>query len=111
LNFIQKERPMHDAMQGRLYNDAQFGDLVMLRFKGAIPVAMDTRFDLYGDDLVMHYWQIANARGRFREDLDKEKIQWLFFPPQAPIVSKLVLDPDFEVVFRDAGAVILLRKH
>lgn len=100
----QSRRP-----QGRLLNDPQFGDVMLLRYGDKAQVFIDTRFDLYGDALVLDFWNMANLRGDWSGLMAKYQIDWIFFPPRAPIVAKLREDKNWELVFADDRAVILKR--
>jgi hypothetical protein len=104
LDFIATNLPR----EKRLFNDAQFGDLLLLRFGGTIKVSMDTRFDLYGDEKVLQYWRTANALPNYQEFLVSNKIDWLFFPPRAPIIGRLRKEPGWHLVYEDPAAVILV---
>jgi len=105
LQLIAGGRP-----KGKLLNDPQFGDLMLLNFKDQAQVFIDTRFDIYGDQLVLDYWKMANARGNWQELLKQYQIDWLFFPPRAPVVHRLLNDPNWQLLHRDNTAVILTRR-
>jgi hypothetical protein len=105
LAFIDQERP-----QGKLLNDPQFGDVLLLRYGPKAQVFIDTRFDLYGDDLVLDFWNMANLRGDWQKLLARYEIDWIFFPPRAPIVDKLRGDRAWRQVFADNTAVLLVRQ-
>ncbi len=105
LQLISIQRP-----KGRVLNDPQFGDLMLLKFKDKAQVFIDTRFDVYGDQLVLDYWQMANARDKWLELLRQYQIDWVFFPPRAPLVHRLLQNPDWQLLYQDDKAVILEKK-
>ncbi len=105
LQLISVHRP-----KGRVLNDPQFGDLMLLNFKERAQVFIDTRFDVYGDRLALDYWQMANARGKWLELLRQYQIDWVFFPPRAPLVHRLLQNPDWQLIYQDDKSVILEKR-
>jgi len=105
LKLINKTRPA-----GRLLNDPQYGDLMMLSDGDKAEVFIDTRFDVYGDKITLDYWQMANCRGPWQKLLEQYQISWVFFPPRAPIVSRLTRDGAWQALFKDDNAVILIKR-
>lgn len=103
LSYIERERP-----PGKLLNDPQFGDVMIFREGGAAQVFIDTRFDLYGDELVQNFWNMANARGNWRQLLESYGIDWIFLPPRAALVEQLKA-ARWRVLFSDDQAAILAR--
>ena len=106
MTYLHDRRP-----PGRMLNDPQFGDVLLLRQGEKASVFIDTRFDLYGDDLVIDFWNMANLRGDWQKLLERYKINWIFFPPRAPIVEKLKADRRWKLVFADQWAVVLVREN
>jgi hypothetical protein len=105
LELITKARP-----EGRLLNDPQYGDVMVLADGEKAQVFIDTRFDVYGDKITLDYWQMANCRGPWQKLLEQYQIGWVFFSPRAPIVSKLAHDSAWQTVFKDEDAVILVKR-
>ncbi len=72
-------------------------------------VFADGRADLYGDD-ILHQFQTALDLGNgWLDVLNNWKIHIVFVPPSCALAQALLLDPDWQVAFSDAQAVILLR--
>jgi hypothetical protein len=103
LALIEKSRP-----SGRMLNDPQFGDVLLLQYGEKAQVFIDTRFDMYGDKLVLDYWNMANCRGNWQELLAANQIDWLFFPPRAPIINRLA--NQWQKLYADDNGVILVKK-
>lgn len=104
LELIARKRPA-----GRMLNDPQFGDVLLLKDGAKAQVFIDTRFDMYGDKLVLHYWNLANCRGDWRKLLDQYKIDWVFFPPRAPLIKRLSADTQWRQLCADDNGVIMLK--
>ncbi|MBK9279058.1 MAG: hypothetical protein IPM93_12930 [Candidatus Obscuribacter sp.] len=103
IEFIAAQRPA-----GRLLNDAQYGDVMIERLGPRAQVFIDTRFDVYGDQLVLDYDKMANGQDNWQELLKKYKIDWVFFFEQYRIV-RLLRELGWQEVFCKDGAVILKR--
>ncbi|MDX1986014.1 MAG: hypothetical protein SFV17_04955 [Candidatus Obscuribacter sp.] len=103
IDFIAAQRPA-----GRLLNDAQYGDVMIERLGPRAQVFIDTRFDVYGDQLVLDYDKMANGQDNWQELLKKYKIDWVFFFEQYRIV-RLLRELGWQEVFCKDGAVILKR--
>lgn len=103
LAYLERKRP-----GGNLYNDAQYGDLMIYRFGKEAKVFIDTRFDLYGDKLTHDYYKIANARDNWLDLLDEYKIDWLFVMADYQAV-KLLKVKGWQELYSDSVSVILQR--
>lgn len=96
--------------KGNLLNDPQFGNVMILHMNPAPKVFIDTRFDMYGSDLVDEYYQLANSQNDFKSKLNERNISWVFMRPKEKLVAQLRQDPNWQVVFEDDHAVILVRE-
>lgn len=103
LSYIKQSRP-----PGNIYNDAQYGDLMIYRFGKNANVFIDTRFDLYGDKLTYDYYKIANARDNWLELLDEYKIDWLFVMSDYQAVRPLKAR-GWQQLYSDPVSVVLQR--
>jgi hypothetical protein len=105
VDFVQRNRP-----PGNLFNDPQFGDVLILSLDEKARVFIDTRFDLYGPSFCRDYFTMANGLSGYEKLLESYKIDWIFFPPRAPIVAKLGKCAGWRTVLRDNAAVIMVRQ-
>lgn len=105
LELIAKARP-----EGRLLNDPQYGDVMVLADGAKAQVFIDTRFDVYGDKITLDFWQMANCRGPWQKLLEQYQVSWVFFPSRAPIVARLAHDSGWQTIFKDDNAVILVKR-
>ena len=105
INYIEKNQP-----EGRLFNDQQFGDVLIYYLKGNPKVFMDTRFDMYGARLVEEYRSIHEAQPGWKEGLDKRGIDWVFLLPDSLLAEKLLKDPQWTTLYADPAALIMKRE-
>ncbi|MBK9201201.1 MAG: hypothetical protein QG625_1069 [Cyanobacteriota bacterium erpe_2018_sw_39hr_WHONDRS-SW48-000098_B_bin.30] len=94
---------------GRMFNDPQYGDVMIWRKPGEPKVFIDTRFDMYGDRLVFDYLAINEAHPDYAEQLDKYKIDWVFVRANAPIALKLKQSSQWQKLLEEQEAVIFKR--
>lgn len=106
IQYLQGHRP-----DGPVFNDARFGDLMIWYISPPLPVFIDTRFDMYGDEFFAQYASINNCGTGWREALSDLAIEWIFLPPDRALVAALMADADWEVAYKDETAVILRKKH
>ncbi len=96
------------GLTGPVFNDFDFG--AYLLFEG-VPVFVDGRIDLYGDDFMRAYAEALAAEGdALPRLLDRYHIAWTLLQPNDNAVAALDRDPRWERVYADAGAVVH-RRH
>ncbi|CAN5565950.1 hypothetical protein BH11CYA1_BH11CYA1_42890 [soil metagenome] len=105
LAVIEEAKP-----KGRLLNDPQYGDLLVLASGEKAQVFIDTRFDVYGDKITLDFWNMANCRGPWQKLLEQYQIDWVFFPSRAPLVNRLAKDSGWKTLFKDDDATILIKR-
>lgn len=99
------------GMSGRLFNDAQFGDLVIWRIGKQLPVFIDTRYDLYGERLIADYLSIISCTNNWRELLDRYAISLIFVSASDRLALELKALPGWREIYRDELAVIGQRQQ
>jgi hypothetical protein len=103
IEFLKSGKP-----PGNLFNDAQFGDM-LIWYAPEIPVFIDTRYDMYGEQAAVDYVAMMSATGDWQSLLDRHKIDWVFVPASAPIVKRLEADSRWSVVFAADNAIVMKR--
>lgn len=106
IEYIKQHPPA-----GNLFNEAQFGDLIIWYLKPAPPVFIDTRFDMYGTDLIADYVAIRNCGEGWRELLDKYKIDTAFLRTSCDLAKQLEQDSAWATVFKDEHSIVLARRR
>jgi len=106
--------------RGHLLNDPHFGNVLMWQLKDSPPVFIDSRYNLYGNDLLQDYWKIVDCKNGWENLLDKYDIDWLFLPPNLPLskhlnelqnVSQSEEPTSFKLLFEDKNSVIYARNQ
>ena len=105
VDYIAKHQP-----QGKLYNDQQFGDVLIYYLKGKPKVFMDTRFDMYGPKLVEEYRTIHECEPGWKELLDARGVDWVFLLPRSQLAANLSKDITWKTLYKDDSALILARQ-
>ena len=95
---------------GALLNDYNWGGYLIWKLHPAYPVYIDGRADLYGDDFLEKFAETYQVRARWREQLGRWDIRTVLLPPDAPLVSALLMDPQWIQLYADPVAVILTRR-
>ncbi|HEY9715025.1 MAG TPA: hypothetical protein V6C72_16265 [Chroococcales cyanobacterium] len=104
--YIDKHRP-----EGNLLNYAHFGNVMMWQLRDTPPVFIDSRYNLFGNNLLKDYFTMTNCSDNWRQLMQKYKIDWIFMPPSQKISETLARDPDWQVVYQDKESVIIERKR
>lgn len=107
LDYLRKSMPV-----GKMYADAQYGDVIIwhLAAKGVpVKVFVDTRFDMYGDELMSDYYRLRNCQKGWRKLLDKYEFDWVFLPREGSLSEQLWKSKDWSVIYNDKVSVIFKR--
>jgi hypothetical protein len=92
-----------------ILNDPQFGDALIWYHPDAPKVFVDTRFDMYGENLVRDYLCMQNAEPGWQELIDKYGVKAVFLKPGAPLLEKLKASSSWEIEYSDKDAAVLFR--
>ena len=92
-------------IKGRVLNFYNFGGYLIYR---NIPVFIDGRADLYGDQYMGRYFEITQAESfeKLESLLNQSEITWTIFPPNEPIVKVLDQSRLWRRSYADDNAVI-----
>lgn len=94
-----------------MLNHYNWGGYFIWRLYPEYRVYIDGRADLYGDafmnDLATTYYLKGDS---WRSPFERWGIQTVVLPPDAPLVTALRALPDWELIYSDKQAVILIRK-
>lgn len=96
------------GLTGPVFNDYDFGGYLI--FEG-VPVFVDGRIDLYGDDFMRAYAAALDGEGdALPRLLDRYRVAWALLKPDEAAVAVLDRDPAWERVYADASAVVHRRR-
>ena len=96
----------------QLFHDQAFGSYLIWAAQPQYPVFVDPRIDLYPAEVWLDYLHIAGAGCDWEGLLERYGVNTLMLNPQeqAALIAAASQSPDWQVVYQDAQAVILVRK-
>ena len=94
--------------EGRLFNSYNWGGYLLWTLP-EVPVFIDGRADLYGDDLLNQWHAVVNADKSALSLLDQWDVKVVFLEPDWPIVE-VMKNNGWNAEFEDEQAVILVRE-
>jgi hypothetical protein len=94
---------------GKVFNDPQYGDLLIWYLPQKVPVFIDSRFDMYGPKLVLDFQIIYNCRKGFENLLRAYAFDWSFLPAKSKLAQYLRAQQDWREIYSDEAASIFLR--
>lgn len=98
----------HKLDPSKGFNYDNWGGLI--RYKTGQRVFIDDRVDFYGEKFYLDYADIALVHPNWKQLLDKYKIEWILFPKNGVIVSKLREEKDWKLLAEDGGSVLFVRQ-
>ncbi|HXY15676.1 MAG TPA: hypothetical protein VEI26_14350 [Terriglobales bacterium] len=105
--FLTNARPPAPIM-----NHYNWGGYFIWRLYPRYNVYIDGRADVYGDSFLDEFASAYYVKGEsWRVGLGKWRVRTIVLPPDAPLVTALSLEPDWEAVFADNQAVVLTRSR
>jgi hypothetical protein len=104
INFLRR-----NPVPGPLYNNLNWGGFLMW-YLPELPVAVDGRNDLYGDDLDRLFYYSESAFPSYSTDPYLDEAGVVVLESQLPLAKVLTIDPRFKLLYRDQIATIFARQ-
>jgi beta-lactamase class A len=95
-------------MGQRLMTDDAWGGYLILKYWPKQKVFVDDRYDMYPRPILDDFIDFSDADARWREILERHRIDLVVWPAKATIVQLMEADPGWKVTYRDKRAVVLL---
>jgi hypothetical protein len=89
------------------YNSYNWGGYLIWR---GLPVFVDGRADVYGDDFLFYYLQTFEVRTNWRQPLDEFEVAYVIIESRSPLTAVLALDDQWHTIYQDEIAQIFLRR-
>jgi hypothetical protein len=102
VRYVQQQR-----LPGPLFNNYNWGGFLIDTLP-EYPVSIDSRGDLYGDNLLQREIRTLNAVD-WMEDPALDNANLILLPAQLPLARALQRSPQFKIVYADNMAVIFIR--
>jgi hypothetical protein len=96
-------------LNGPLFNHFNDGGFLIWRLP-SLPVSMDGRANVHGDERVAHYYAVWNGKPEWATDAELSQANIVLARTEAPLASLLRLDSRFRIVFEDVQAVVFQHK-
>jgi hypothetical protein len=100
-----------EHINGKMFNDDEFGDYMIFAAWPTYQVFMDGRSDMYGEKFGAPYLKVANVQPGWKEILDKFKIEFVVFGTDSALTAALRMQPEWHPVYTDTVATIFVKKN
>lgn len=104
VNFLRR-----NPVAGPLYNNLNWGGFLMW-YLPELPVAVDGRNDLYGDELDPVFYYSQSAYPSYKSDPYLNESGLVILESKLPLAKVLTIDPRFRLVYRDEIATVFARQ-
>lgn len=95
----------------RMLNDQQYGDMVIWDLRARPKVFFDTRFDMYGQQLVENAQTMLQALNGWESLMERYDFDCVFVRADSPLAMALKSNMKWEIVYKDDLAVILKKSE
>lgn len=90
------------------YNSYNWGGYLIWR---GLPVFVDGRADVYGDEFLFYYRQTFDLLPDWRDPLDTYAVDYVIMETGSPLTVMLAARDDWQVAYHDPLAQIFVRRH
>ena len=104
VEFIKTEH-----IKGNMFNNDEFGDIIIYSAFPQYKVFFDGRSDMYGNEKIKEYKKVLEFKPGWEDIIKKYKIQWIFFDNDSPLSRYLLERSDWKLIFSDKVANIFLK--
>lgn len=99
IRWIEENQP-----QGALFNSYNWGGYLVWTLRD-YPVFIDGRADLYGDEIIGQWWQVAGGGETAQQILDEWDVRIILLEPSWPLVRELS-QYGWELMYEDEMSVV-----
>lgn len=104
VNFLRRT-----PLRGPLYNNLNWGGFLMW-YMPQLPVAVDGRNDLYGDDLDKIFYYSQSGFPSYKTDPYLDEAGVVIIESQLPLAKLLSIDPRFKLIYHDDIATVYVHQ-
>jgi hypothetical protein len=101
----------HPQALARPFNTDGLGGPLIYRFWPRLHVFIDDRIYVYGDDLVMRYFEVFHTKRNWQKVLDKYRISAAVTAADAPCTTLFRASRDWELAYEDRLNTIFFRRR
>jgi hypothetical protein len=99
-----------DLPPGHVFNQYGWGGYLVYRIWPRQQVYVYGDAAVMGDAFLNEYQSVNTLRPQFRQVLDRRGVTWVIYPTDDPLEVVLQQSPDWQLVYRDKVASVLVRK-
>lgn len=103
INWIVVNHPA-----GNMFNSYNWGGFLIYNLP-TYPVFIDGRADLYGEEFINEWWEIAEGKSNAITLLDSYNINFIILEPDWPIIDLLLTGGNWNQVYQDEISMVLIR--
>jgi hypothetical protein len=96
--------------RGHMFNEFDWGGYLLFESWPAYQIFMDGHTHIYGEELTREYERVATLDSGWQEILAKYDVAWVIVRTSAPLERALSASGNWEIVYEDQTAIILIRK-
>ena len=100
--YIQSEH-----LDGPLFNDFDWG-CYLISAMPRLPVFVDGRTEMYGDNFLQQYWQVATGRQPFDPLFQQYGVRLALIKPDSPLANELRQDGGWREAYHDKLASVFV---
>ncbi len=111
--FDEKIKPVaaveflgREHIEGRMYDNDEFGDYLIYALYPRYRVFFDGRSDMYGTDRMKEYMKVAEVAPGWEKVIEKYDIQWFFIGSDSLLTRHLLVLPEWKLIYSDNVANI-----
>jgi hypothetical protein len=97
-------------LSGPLFNAYEWGSFLTWYMPG-YDVVIDSRSDLYGDEINLRYFKLTHAEIPLSRDVSFVYARTILLPRNAPMAVALSATPKFKVVYHDDLAMVMVPQN
>jgi hypothetical protein len=98
---------LKDHPPTRLFNDAQFGDIIIWQTGGTLPVFIDTRYDMYGNSFVRQYQIMRFCEPGYEKLFNTYGITDVLVPAKSNLAKQIASKTsEWKTVYSDPAATV-----
>jgi hypothetical protein len=92
---------------GKIFNEYNWGGYLIWTTP-AMPVFIDGRTDLFGDEIIGEWMQILQTQGDWQQKLDRWQVNWVLIEPERPLAAQL-RSKGWMVAYQDDHSILFQR--
>jgi hypothetical protein len=98
-----------NPIAGNMFNNDEFGDILIYLAHDRYKVFIDGRGDMYGAERMKEYCRVLAFEPGWENILEKYGITWIFFDTNSPLARYLNAQSGWKLIYSDKIASIFLK--